>query len=162
MNPLAKYNLSSPSPAAVEETSVREDIFTVKKVRMERSREDHELWHGSTFVSAGLYESPACKIRDYLNRQVDVAEETGLLPCPFCGGDAEADEEDASDIYCSVCNIVLRRTVWNRRYAPTPNGNESSQARGVSEKEKGMCAHCNLAKGHERWCIFNPNEMEEP
>jgi len=60
-----------------------------------------------------------------------------LLPCPFCGGDAEIDQDMGGfAAYCVSCDCAmdvygpLESTIaaWNRRAAPPPEKNWYSSA----------------------------------
>lgn len=54
-----------------------------------------------------------------------------LMPCPFCGGDAELSygEQDGKPwpyIECLVCACAVEPDVWNTRPAPLPKEREEA------------------------------------
>jgi Lar family restriction alleviation protein len=71
-----------------------------------------------------------------------------LLPCPFCGGQANTGEVDGEpSVWCSMCGATLRTysetgavDLWNTRVAldsaADACGNESSDGTGNHQAEK--------------------------
>lgn len=104
------------------------------------SHEDNEAWLESARRVAAKHEAPA-----------EGAGERELLPCPFCGGDAEivhiedGENEGGSCVCCTVCqasgNLEFERkenfiSNWNRR--ARSSAPEAREGEAVERKADGL------------------------
>ena len=76
-------------------------------------------------MTASEYDDLKRFIADYEpDKEITMTDETTLLPCPFCGGEAKSTGDPRDQVFCTHCGASTFMWVtedeavkaWNRRY----------------------------------------------